>query len=192
MPDEKIEDPFEEIVEVSDPEDEPVEDIDPQAATLFKKVKSWGLVVSAIGGLVTGLGGIIGGVSGWFRQPQDNQPVKEAYEVLSEQIEKLNYGVQQNHEDIVALSNWLDGYVTFADRSYAPKKSAVPIPSALATGRRPAPVPTAAPTATAVASAGPGAGGNRDGDGVGAIQDALPAPEAPPPVEPPAPESFAW
>ena len=191
MPDEKND----EIV-ADEPEVEPELQVDEvttgPVAALVAKIKAWGLVVSAVGGLVTGVGGVIGSMSGWFRQPQDNQPVRQAYEVLSEQIEKLNYGVQQNHEDVVALSNWLDGYVTFADKSYAPKKSAVPIPSALATERRPATVPTATPTATAVASAGPGSGGDRDGDGVGAIQDALPVPEPPPPVEPPAPESFTW
>lgn len=191
MPDEKNDESASDEPEV-EPELQADEVTAGPVAALVAKIKAWGLVVSAVGGLVTGVGGIIGGVSGWFRQPQDNQPVKEAYEVLSEQIEKLNYGVQQNHEDIVALSNWLDGYVTFADKSYAPKKSAVPIPSALATGRRPTPEPTATAVATAVASAGPGAGGDRDGDGVAAIQDALPAPEPPPPVEPPAPENFAW
>jgi hypothetical protein len=159
----------------------------PKADPMVAKVKAWGLTISAVGGLVTGLGGIAGSMSGWFTEPQDNRPVKEAYEVLSEQIEKLNYGVQQNHEDLLALSNWLDGYVTFADRAYTPKPGVQAVRS---TVRRPPPAP--APTATAVAHAGAGPGSGTDRDGITDIQDALPAPEAPPEVEPPAPEVFSW
>jgi hypothetical protein len=177
-------------VEVDVDSDEEIDDApevpkDPRIA----KLKAWGLTISAIGGLVTGLGGITGSLSGWFRQPQDNRPVKEAYEVLVEQVEKLNYGIQQNHEDILALSNWLDGYVSFADRSYAPKPIGTSLPAVPVVRRpaRPAPMPTASPK-----HGGSGPGEDVDSDGIADMQDTLPLPPPPPEAEPPSPDEFSW
>jgi len=94
--------------------------------------------LSSLGGLIAGVAGLITALTVMFRAPSPGP--KQAYELLSDDIKKLNAGVQQNHEDLIALSNWMDGYVRFAEHSYAPPANVNPMPpKPVTTGARTTP-----------------------------------------------------
>jgi hypothetical protein len=129
---------------------------DPKA----QRLKSWANIIATTAALVTAVGALI--------RPQDQTATKNAYEQLKTSIEQTNQNVQSNHDDVVALHNYLQGYfASNAQVSLPPLSgssgggssgfssgSGGPAPSTSSTARRPPPY-TAAPTTTATMAYAP-------------------------------------
>jgi hypothetical protein len=93
-------------------------------------LKQWANIIATTAALLTGVAAVM----------KPNDPVNKAsYEELKSALEQSQRNEVQNHEDIMALRNYLDGYF---------KGSGVPVvlPSV-------SPLPSAAPSASAAASA---------------------------------------
>ena len=69
------------------------------------RIKAYGLVISAIGGMATGLAALVVAL-------KPNPVPKNAYVILASDIKKLSDAVRQNHDDLVAVTNWVNGFST--------------------------------------------------------------------------------
>jgi hypothetical protein len=108
-----------------------------------------------------------------FRRPADTAPAKAVYEQLAKDVRELSDQNRRNHEDLVAMRNYLDGYLRGTRKPRVrPDKDGDGIPEADAGA------PT--PKATGKGSGG----GNTD-----AVELSPPAP--PPPRLSPAPAPVA-
>ena len=102
---------------------------DPKA----QRLKSWANIIATTAAL---LGAVVA-----LYKPQDQSVNKVSYEQLKSEIEHVNADVKQNHDDIVALHNYLLGY--FAGDSFSlpplstPKSIVISNPDA---GVKPAPI----------------------------------------------------
>jgi hypothetical protein len=65
-------------------------------------IKEWVTLVTALTALVAGIGAIA--------KPQDQTSTKASYEVLSKAIQDNSTATARNHDDLVALRSYLEGY----------------------------------------------------------------------------------
>lgn len=68
--------------------------------------------LTSLAGLITAIAALIAAYGALTKTPPptDLEPSKKVYKELAEDIKKLNEGVQRNHEDMIALRSWIDGY----------------------------------------------------------------------------------
>jgi len=99
--------------------------------TISLKVRSWTNIVATTAALAAGLAA--------FAKPPDHSAAKASYEELKKAVETNASNNKQNHEDIVALRNFLEGYVKGMAAPTA--SSAGPAPTAA----KPAPLPAMHP-----------------------------------------------
>jgi hypothetical protein len=71
---------------------------DPKA----QQLKSWANIIATTAALVTAVGALL--------KPADTTATKNTYEQLKASIEETNNVVKQDHDDMVALHNYLQGY----------------------------------------------------------------------------------
>ena len=128
MPDEQQEDGKE--IELHIGGEDSVPPTDPKA----QQLRSWANIIATTTALLTAVVAIV--------KPQDQTVNRNTYEQLKTSIEQTNESVKQNHDDMVALHNYLQGY--FAEKTtlvLPPLSSATSVPSA-------APTTAASPPAT--------------------------------------------
>jgi hypothetical protein len=117
MPDEQQEEGKE--LELHIGEGDSVPPTDPKA----QQLRSWANIIATTTALLTAVVAIV--------KPQDQTVSRNTYEQLKTSIEQTNESVKQNHDDMVALHNYLQGY--FAEKTtlvLPPLSSALPAPSA--------------------------------------------------------------
>ncbi len=71
---------------------------DPKA----QQLKSWANIIATTAALVTAIMAIV--------KPQDQTVNRNTYDQLKTSIEQTNQEIKQNHDDMVALHNYLTGY----------------------------------------------------------------------------------
>jgi hypothetical protein len=114
---------------------------DPKA----QRLRSWANIIATSTALLTAAIAVI--------KPQDQTVAKNSYEQLKTSIEQTNEAVKQNHEDMVALHNYLQGYFAGAP-AFAPPpiSSSAPIPPPppppATVSKKPPPAPAATTTIT--------------------------------------------
>ena len=112
---------------------------DPKA----QRLRSWANIIATTAALLTGVAAIV--------RPQDQTVNRNTYDQLKASIEQTNAAVKKDHDDMVALHNYLSGY--FAGNativlpplsSSSSPPSPVPAPSTRrqAQANPPAPAPT--------------------------------------------------
>jgi len=109
---------------------------DPKA----QRIKSWANVIATTAALLTAVAAI--------NKPQDQTVSKNTYEQLKSAIEHTNQDVKENHDDMVALHNYLLGYYAGDQFALPPLSS---IKSITIDAGISAPVPTTAAAATVAA-----------------------------------------
>jgi hypothetical protein len=66
-------------------------------------LKHFAALIAAVAALLTAIGAFI------HKPPEED--AKMAFDVLSKDMERLSAGTTQNHDDIVAMHNYLDGFI---------------------------------------------------------------------------------
>jgi len=66
-------------------------------------LKHLAALIAAVAALLTAIGAFI------HKPPEED--AKTAFDALSRDMEKLSAGTTQNHDDIVAMHNYLDGFI---------------------------------------------------------------------------------
>ncbi len=107
---------------------------DPKA----QRLKSWANIIATTAALIAGVAGIL--------KPQDQTAGRQSYNELKSAIEQSSKDDRQNHDDIVALRNFLDGYLNATGKTVALPTSSPPPPPPAGS---PSPSPSPSPTATA-------------------------------------------
>lgn len=111
-------------------------------------LKGWAALIASIAALVTAIGALM--------KPPEEPAAKASYETLSKAVEDNSKQAAQNHDDIVALRNYLEGYVKGSVPAVAPSaapsaSSSAAVAQATPTGpstkslRPPAPLPSVGP-----------------------------------------------
>lgn len=87
------------------------------------RIKAWSLVITAVGGLITGVAALVAALN-------PSQAPKQAYELLKKQIEVLDDGIQQNHEDNAVLRARFEDFVRLSGVPATSASASTPIASA--------------------------------------------------------------
>lgn len=127
-------------------------------------VKEWVTLVTALTALVAAIGAAF--------KPQDQTSTKMSYETLAKAVQEASAATARNHDDLVALRSYLEGYM----EAQQPKKISAP------------PEPVAGIGLGSFGTIGHGAGsgsGSGFGSGYGRIGSGMKKPTKPKP--PPAP-----
>jgi hypothetical protein len=83
-------------------EEKKSESIPPEAKGFVARVKSMATLLTAMAALVAGLGAMF--------KPQDQTATKSSYEELRTSVKELAKAADDNHDDLMALRAYLDGY----------------------------------------------------------------------------------
>jgi hypothetical protein len=88
-----------------------------------------------VAALIAAVAALVTSVSAFYRKPPE-EDAKTAYETLSKAMEKVSADTVQNHEDLLAMHNFLEGYIrareqgttaTVVDAGTVPAIAATPI-----------------------------------------------------------------
>ncbi len=123
---------------------------DPKA----QRLRSWANIIATTAALLTGIAAIL--------KPQDQTAGRETYNELKTAIEQNSKDDRQNHDDIVSLRNYLDGYFNANGKTVIlpagpppppPVPSPSPAPTIVSKPKRWGPADAGAPAAPAPAPA---------------------------------------
>lgn len=131
-------------------------------------LKNLPALIAAIAALVTSVAAL--------RKPPDTTAAKASYEELSKLVSKLEDSSDQNHQDIIALRNFLEGYLRANGKLVA---EATPVPAVQEPGK--------APSKPSKGDSGGTKTAGKQGKASDAIAATGTAPPQPKPAEPPPP-----
>jgi len=137
-------------------------------------LKGWAAIIASLAALVTAIGALL--------KPPQEPAAKAAYETLSTVVKETSEQTAKNHDDIVGLRNYLEGYTKGAGTVPAPSADAgtsVPIATTAA-----ASTPTTSSSGRRLTARAGSSSGGDPLSGLGGGADRPPHPPAPPDVGP--------
>lgn len=129
-------------------EEKKSESIPPEAKGFVARMKSMAVLLTAVTALVAALGTMF--------KPPDLTATKSGYEELRQSVKELNKATDQNHDDLVTLRAYLEGYAN------ANRANGLGVPSAVAANAATAAASASSPPTSAglrLAGSSGGAGG---------------------------------
>lgn len=78
--------------------------------------------------IIVGVGALVAAVAGWFR-PADVTATKNSFDWTASELERITNVTNQNHDDIVALHHYLEGYLKAQQLRQANEQQALQIPT---------------------------------------------------------------
>jgi hypothetical protein len=94
--------------------DQPKTKSNPPTSKFVEKLKAYRDIILAVAALATAVGS-------WFR-PTDTTATKNSFDWTSQQIEKLSTDNVKTQQDLIALHNFLEGYLKGQDRQEKPEE----------------------------------------------------------------------
>lgn len=88
----------------------------PAAKGFATRIKSIAVLVTAVAGLVTAVASHL--------KPRDDSATKASYDALSDELKKLSEETGKQHDDLVSLKSYFDGYMRGRPEVIVPAASA--------------------------------------------------------------------